>query len=120
MYYYDFSGPDVWPFTFGSSTGGVSSHHRYDWEEKDGEIILSISAPGLEKKGLIMNIKNDVLTIDYEPEKETSIFRPFNLRVDVGDSWQVDKIKASYKDGVLYITVPLDKPKDTVIPVTFK
>jgi len=86
-------------------------------EEKD-DFRIEVAAPGLEKKDFVVNLENNVLTISSEKESKseekdgkvmlrefsyTSFKRSFTLPNTVDG----DKISATHKDGILYITIPV-------------
>jgi HSP20 family protein len=85
-------------------------------EEKD-EFHIEVAAPGLEKKDFVVNLENNLLTISSEKESKneenegkvmrrefnyTSFKRSFTLPLTVDG----EKISATHKDGILYITIP--------------
>jgi len=87
--------------------------------ETDKTFEMSLVAPGLRKEDLKLNVTNESLTITYEHNEEQreenkaagwlrkeykmqSFSRTFNL----GDSVDVDKISASYGNGILHVTLP--------------
>ena len=87
-------------------------------KEGENEFILTLAAPGRNKKDFIIDIVDDVLTISTEVTVENkesnekftlkeynyhAFKRSFNLPKDMIDS---DKIKASYKNGELILRIP--------------
>ncbi len=87
-------------------------------KENDNEFHVEVAAPGLGKDDFKVEVENDVLTISSEKEssneKEESNYtrrefnyasfrRTFTLPENVVD---VDKVKASYHNGVLNISLP--------------
>lgn len=77
--------------------------------------ILKLFAPSLIKENISITTQNDILSIRYRGEKDSSsnrytrreyrieeIERSFDLRGKV----EVDKINASYADGVLTVDLP--------------
>ncbi len=94
-------------------------------QEKDTEYIIELAAPGMEKKDFHVDVENGNLCIHSEKESESeekdngysrkefsysSFSRSFALPDNVID----DKINASYKDGVLTLTLP--KNKEAIAP----
>ena len=88
-----------------------------DIHETEKDILIRVELPGIEKKNVDITFKDSVLTIKGEKndielkEDENRYFnerrfgsfeRSFRFSVDVQD----DKINASFKNGVLTITVP--------------
>ncbi len=97
---------------------------RVDVEETDKEISVIAELPGMSKEEIKIDVKNNTLTLSGEKkhEKETkeksyyhlerrygSFQRSFMIPSDI-DS---DKIKASYKDGILKVTLPKTKGSET-------
>ncbi len=86
--------------------------------ENDKEVKIDVAAPGLSKKDFEISVENNTLTISAHKEVEkveegTNIVkkefgyenfqRSFTLPEELFD---VENIKASYKNGVLEITIP--------------
>ncbi len=87
-------------------------------KENDKEVIIDVAAPGLSKEDFEISVENNTLTISAhkeikEEEKGTNFVkkefgfekfqRSFTLPEDIFD---VENIKATYKDGILEIIVP--------------
>jgi len=85
-------------------------------ENKD-EFAIEVAAPGLEKKDFAIDLNNNLLTISSQKEWKneensdkfmrrefsyTSFKRSFSLP-ETADS---NKIKATYKEGILTINIP--------------
>tara|TARA_Y100000034_G_scaffold51789_1_gene63634 strand:- start:1846 stop:2319 length:474 start_codon:yes stop_codon:yes gene_type:complete len=101
----------------------------YEYEDKVG-IVAEI--PGLDKKQLNVEVEDGVLTISgdkhstFEDEgakvlrrelKQSSFKRSFEL----GEQLDGDNIAASFKDGVLSVSVPKmepEKPKKTSVKIS--
>ena len=92
-----------------------------DVSETDNEVIVSCACPGLDKSKLKINLKNNILTIKGEKKEITetksahyihreqrygSFERSFTLPAPVIS----EKAKATYKDGILQIIIPKEKP----------
>lgn len=88
-----------------------------DIKENENDIMFMVELPGLEKKNIELSFKDHVLTIHGENKRpeandgEARFFserrygkfeRKFRFSVDVLD----EKIKASFKNGILTVTVP--------------
>ncbi|MEO9964223.1 MAG: Hsp20/alpha crystallin family protein [Reichenbachiella sp.] len=85
--------------------------------ETDNEFKIELAAPGMEKKDFHVNIENGALCISSEKEMELNdeqedytrkefSFSSFSRSFLLPDSVNDDKVKATYKDGVLSITLP--------------
>ncbi len=87
-------------------------------KENDKEVKMDVAAPGLSKKDFEISVENNTLTISAHKEIEkveegTNIVkkefgyenfqRSFTLPEEIFD---VENIKAAYKNGVLEITIP--------------
>ncbi|PWG04369.1 Hsp20/alpha crystallin family protein [Polaribacter aquimarinus] len=87
-------------------------------KETENDFMVEVAVPGMDKKDFKIDLDNDVLTISSEKttnndtsdenytRKEYSYMsfkRSFTLPKGVVDS---DKIKATYKNGELKITIP--------------
>jgi len=86
-------------------------------KEEDSEYVIELAAPGMEKKDFHVEVENNNLCISSEKKSEneekeegysrkefnySSFFRSFALPENVNE----DKIKASYKDGILSLALP--------------
>ncbi len=86
-------------------------------KETDDAYLLDFAAPGYKKDDFVIELNNDVLTVSSEKKVENveeednftkkefsyeSFTRSFNLPELV----EGDKIKATYKNGILEIKIP--------------
>jgi len=85
-------------------------------ESKD-DFAIEVAAPGLEKKDFNVDVHNNVLTISSQKEfkdeqRDEKVMRrefsytAFKRSFSLPDGADSDKIKASYKDGILTVTIP--------------
>ncbi len=87
-------------------------------KENDKEVIIDVAAPGLSKKDFEISVENNTLTISAHKEEEKveegtnfvkkefgfeKFQRSFTIPEDMFDT---ENIKATYKNGVLEITIP--------------
>ncbi|MDZ7261227.1 MAG: Hsp20/alpha crystallin family protein [candidate division KSB1 bacterium] len=102
-----------------------------DIAETKDDFIVTAEVPGMSKDDVKISLTNNVLTLKGEKKEEKEIKdknfhrvercygsfqRSFTLPTEV----QADKVKASYKDGVLKITLPKKeevKPKEIAVTV---
>ncbi len=100
-----------------------------DIEEADGDFVVKVELPGVEKDDVQVNIENGVLTIKGEKKSRSedkkchrvecvygSFMRSFTLPQDV----DVKKVEAAYKNGILSLTIPKQeqaKPKQIEVKV---
>lgn len=120
---------------FAPTANAAEASDVWNWQpvvdiyDKDDTIVIKADLPGVDKKDIHVDLKGRVLTLSGErsEEKEANeegcyrkeraygkFMRTFNLASDV----LPDKINASYKDGVLHITIPkseANKPKQITI-----
>lgn len=109
----DFFNEDFFP-AFNRSTSSLPS---VNIREDEKAFYLELAVPGMNKKDLRIEVKDDVLTISAEQKDEkledfegykrrefsyTSFCRSFYLPEDVNG----EKIGASYKDGILNVEIP--------------
>lgn len=84
--------------------------------ESKGEYIIKVELPGIDPKEIEISLTNDLLTIKGEKKQEKGeeeaiifserTFGPFNRTVRLSRPVQSDKINASFKNGLLTITLP--------------
>ncbi len=85
--------------------------------EDNKNFMLDLAIPGLDKKDIRIDLREDVLTISSETRNESeessngykrreftcsSFCRSFQIPENVNK----DKIEANYKDGILKVTLP--------------
>ncbi|MBI4684133.1 MAG: Hsp20/alpha crystallin family protein [Nitrospirae bacterium] len=85
--------------------------------EEGNDVVVKAELPGMKKEEIDVNVKNDMITISGEKKKEEkvekknyfkmersygSFSRSFRLTSEV----QSDKVKATFKDGILEIRLP--------------
>jgi len=109
----DFFNEDFFP-TFTRSANNLPA---VNIREDEKAFYLELAVPGMDKKDLKIDLKDDVLTIssEHKEEKEdngdgykrrefsyNSFCRSFYLPENI----DADKIDAGYKDGILEISIP--------------
>lgn len=101
----------------------------YEYDDKVG-IIAEI--PGLDKKDLSIDVEEGVLTIAGNKhglfdDKGAKVIRKelkhssFSRQFELGELLSGDKIKATFKDGLLSIDIPKvepKKPKKTAVKIS--
>ena len=109
-----FRGFDVAPF--GSARGGDGGMGWPNIEvgETDKEVKVTAELPGLEEKDVEVELANGVLAIKGEKKTETEdkdrlfserYYGRFERRIPLDDV-EEDKVSASFKNGVLTVTLP--------------
>ncbi len=119
-FFNDFLTRDVndWFSSNFSSTG--TTLPAVNIQENDNEYVVELAAPGMNKKDFIIELENDVLTINSEIQSEVededdkenfyrkefsykSFQRSFRFPQELVNA---EKINASYKDGILRLVLP--------------
>lgn len=86
------------------------------YEEKD-DVVVKAELPGMKRENLELNISDNLLTIRGEKKKEEEVkekgyyysersYGSFTRTVEIPKGIQADKIRASFKDGVLEVRLP--------------
>jgi len=89
----------------------------YDVVEHADTFVLEFDLPGFAKSDFTINVKDGILTVSGErkakEEEENDFFRyygrkygPFERAFRLNDRVNEEKLKASYKNGVLRIDIP--------------
>lgn len=120
---------------FGRSTGAAVSDRVWapaiDMYETKDDLYVLCEVPGVREKEVQVSITNDVLTIKGERSQQQEVkddsyyrlerwFGRFERSVPLPMPVQSDKVKATYRDGVLEIKLPKAeavKPKEIKIEV---
>lgn len=111
---------DLIPFSWRldeSEMGLRSWSPRTDMMETDDEYMIEADLPGMAKQDITINVQDRVLTIEGERKHETEeehngylrrerSFGSFERKFSLPASVKEDKIKASFKDGVLTVHIP--------------
>jgi HSP20 family protein len=112
-----FRGSDMEPF-FRNHTTAFSP--KVDISESDEEIRVSAELPGINEKDIDVTLNHDSMTIKGEKKEEKedkgkdyyrmersygSFCRTIPLPVEI----ETDKVKASYKKGILTVHIPKSK-----------
>ncbi|MCM4153322.1 Hsp20/alpha crystallin family protein [Arenibacter sp. N53] len=96
-------------------------------KETESEYVLELAIPGRKKEDFNVEIDNDILTISSEVKSEENkeedgytrrefAFSSFKRVFSLPETISLDKINASYEDGILKFVMPkkeeaLPKPK---------
>jgi len=91
--------------------------------ENEKDIILNAEFPGVKNEDIELDVKNGVLLISGEKKEEKKegvdvvfsdrTFGRFIRRYQLPDGVDDSKIKASFDNGVLQVTIPKPEKKDT-------
>jgi HSP20 family protein len=88
-----------------------------DLSETKNDLIVRAEVPGIDPKGIDISLSNDVLTIKGEKKQEKEeaeenyhfierSYGAFSRSIRLPREVQSDKINASYKNGLLKVTLP--------------
>ena len=111
--------------------GGVDNYKQSvpaaNVKETETEYVLELAIPGRKKEDFNVEIDNDILTISSEVKNEESkeddgytrkefTFSSFKRVFSLPETISMDKINATYEDGILKFVLPkkeeaLPKPK---------
>ena len=90
-------------------------HPRADVVERDNHYQISVELPGIERDIVKVSVEGGVLTVSGENEsehKDEGYYRlerrygAFSRSFELPDGVDGEKIEASYKNGVLELSVP--------------
>ncbi|CAI4033848.1 Hsp20/alpha crystallin family protein [Nitrospira tepida] len=90
---------------------------RVDLFEDKGDIVVKADLPGMSKEDIEVNLSDTTLTLRGEKKKEAEVKEKdyyrmershglFRRVIELPSEVQADKVKASFKDGVLEIRLP--------------
>jgi len=98
------------------------------WQE-DGEFVVAFDLPGVNVDSVDLDIERNVLTVKAERRDPTqpnvellASERPrgvFSRQLILGDTLDLDNVRANYADGVLTLRIPVaEKAKPRKIEIT--
>ena len=104
---------------------------RVDVNETDKEIILEAELPGIDKKDIKVEVKDNTLSISGERKHEKKTENAGSSRIErnygkfertfrLPDTVLSDDVAAKYKDGILTLNLPKTektKPKEIAVEV---
>jgi HSP20 family protein len=87
---------------------------------KNGTLVVRADVPGLDPKDIEISVLHDVLTIKGERKAEKEIkekdylrrevsYGSFERRMSLPEGAATDKIQATFKNGVIEVSIPLPK-----------
>jgi HSP20 family protein len=102
-----------------------------DMHETADNLVLKMELPGVREKDVTVSITGDLLSVKGERRWEDEggdhkllhverVYGPFERLIQLPMAVQADKVKATYRDGVLEITLPKAddlKPREIKIDV---
>ena len=115
---------------FTTPNNRILNHPVDIYEDKEG-LYFDIACTGLTKKQIELKVEDDVLRVSYtkkdkqmDEDEEIHVYhsgiakRSFNLGWKIARRFDLTKIEASMKDGLLKLFIPLtpeNKPKSVSI-----
>ena len=112
------SGLDLFDKVFGSSflddfwarpLTEVHDRHAPTVRELDDRFDISLAAPGLEKKDFNISVEGNRLTVGYDASDKKDHYAyatKYSKSYTLPNNCDVEKIDASYKSGVLVVSLP--------------
>ncbi len=87
---------------------------------KDGTLVVRADAPGIDPKDIEISVLHNVLTVKGERKSEKEVkkedylrreisYGSFERQMSLPEGAAADKVKASFKNGVIEVTIPLAK-----------
>ena len=116
-------------FDFGEAPTFFGAPMKLEEFREDGTYVIRMEVPGIDPdKDVELTVVDDVLTVRVERREETkadekehfrSEFRygSFVRTVDLPAGADEDDVKATYKDGILEVHVPIDTAKAKAVKV---
>ena len=96
------------------------------WREGD-RFVIEFDLPGVSRESIDLDVERNVLTVRAERVARTTEWEPlatertrgaFSRQLVLGDNLDLDRIEATYDDGVLRLVVPVaEKAKPRKIEV---
>lgn len=114
----------LWPKSwFGAGEGEIATPAVDVYEDKD-EIIIKAELPGMDKNDIEVNISDSELILKGEKKKEEKVeqenyyrcersYGAFLRSVELPTGVQADKVKASFKNGILEVRLPKSEEAKT-------
>ena len=109
-----------------TENGSLSYSPLMNINEADGEYLVTMDLPGVDKKDVEVNISDGILTISGQRKivnqdsennriQYESAHGAFSQSFELSTDIIVDKIKATFKDGVLSIAIPKAEVAKSVV-----
>lgn len=126
------SGFGLTPYNRGGFMEGFGSFTpQVDMTENEKEVKITAELPGLEEKDLDISLTGDTLTISGEKKAEKEdkgdnyyrmerSYGSFHRSIPLPTEVDTDKCNATFKNGVLQITLPKVHPKESAKKITVK
>ena len=107
----------LWRPGFPSLFEGFDLSPSVDIYEKKDDVVVKAELPGMDKKNIDIHLTDNSITISGEKKREEktekkdyhryeSCFGSFTRSFTLPSEVQADQAKASFKNGVLKVTIP--------------
>jgi HSP20 family protein len=117
-------GPSLEPWRSGSRLTEATWAPQLETFRRDGNLVVRADLPGLAKENISIEAEDDVLMISGERSDEARDERDdfyrsertygrFFRAIQLPEGVNADQIEATFKDGVLEVTVPAPKATST-------
>lgn len=84
-------------------------HLTTNLQERDGEYVLVVDVPGFEREEIDVRYDDGEFFLSGRHEDEVLGDRTFDERVYVPEPIVAEEISATYRNGVLTVTMPIDE-----------
>ena len=95
---------------------------RTDIKEGDNEYIIEMDLPGYEKENILLEIENGYLKVTAKVNKDVDegkgkyvhkerFYGECSRSFYIGENVSQEDVKASFKNGILSLTIPKEQPK---------
>lgn len=96
---------------------------RFEVSETDDSLIVEAELPGMDEKDIELTLQDDILTIQGEKKREEETkkkncyisersYGKFRRSLQLGSGVNADQVDASFKKGILTVTVPKVEPEE--------
>jgi|TARA_R100001163_G_C4865541_1_gene69789 HSP20 family protein len=103
----------------------AKQQHPIDIFEDDLGLTFEVACTGISKEAIEIKLEGDLISFNYDKKKSPDVQnrnyihqgvakRSFHLGYKVGTKYQLSKAKASFRDGLLIVSIPFAeeaKPK---------
>ena len=97
---------------------------RFEVSETDDAIVVEAELPGMDEKDIELTLQENVLTLKGEKKREEETkkkncyisersYGQFQRSLQLGPNVDADKVDASFKKGVLTVTIPKLEPEES-------
>lgn len=119
------------PLTFDRPLTEMTWMPELEVYERNGRFMVRADLPGMKKEDIKINIQDNVLTIEGERKVEEEvkkdsfhrterIYGTFFRSLTLPEGVKLDKVDATFKDGVLELSMPMEELKKAVKNVEVK